>query len=77
MSTDERSEKLAKVMGAALQQKGATETPRALIETTLSNIATIDEALAEYQKAYGGDFANRQIQLSYAKGALEYLLIFL
>ncbi|HVP24285.1 MAG TPA: hypothetical protein VMS77_10290 [Conexivisphaerales archaeon] len=77
MGTDDRSEKLAKVMGATLQQKGATETPRAFIETTLNNIATVNEALAEYEKAYGGDFANRQIQLSYAKGALEYLLIFL
>ncbi len=77
MAVDDKSAKLMESMGAVFQQKGLTETPRALVEATLANIKTIDDALADYETKSGGDFANRRIQLSYGKGALEYLLIFL
>ena len=77
MTVDERGAKLIELMTAALEQKGITQTPRELVETTLNNIKMIDGVLAEYQKSKGEDFVNRQIQLAYGKGALEYLLIFL
>jgi hypothetical protein len=77
MAVDERGAKLIELMTAALEQKGITQTPRELVETTLNNIRMIDEVLAEYKKSKGEDFVNRQIQLAYGKGALEYLLIFL
>ncbi len=77
MAVDDRATKLLEVFGATLQQKGIAQPPRELVETTLNNIKTIEEALADYQNKHGGDFVNRQIQLSYGKGALEYLLIFL
>ncbi len=77
MAVDERGAKLTELMTAALEQKGITQTPRELVETTLNNIKMIDGVLAEYQKSKGEDFVNRQIQLAYGKGALEYLLIFL
>jgi hypothetical protein len=77
MAVDSRATKLLESIDTVLQQKGITETPRAFLEATLNNMKVIDEALAEYQKKNGEDFVNRQIQLSYGKGAIEYLLIFL
>jgi len=76
MAVDDRATKLTELMNAALQQKGSTQTPRELIQATLDNIKMIDDVLAEYQKVKGEDFVNRKIQLSYGKGALEYMLIF-
>jgi hypothetical protein len=53
------------------------ETPKGFVESMLNDIKTVDEALSEYQKKNGGELVSRQIQLSYGKGALEYLLMFL
>ena len=77
MAVDDRDKKLQEAFGTIFQQKGIADTPRAFVESMLSDVKTLDEALSEYQRKNGGEFVNRQIQLSYGKGALEHLLMFL
>ena len=77
MATDDRDKKLQEAFAAVFQQKGIVETPKAFVESILNDVKTLDEALSEYQRKNGGEFVNRQIQLSYGKGALEHLLMFL
>jgi GTP cyclohydrolase I len=77
MTVDDRGAKLLEALGQVLQQKGVVETPKGFVESMLNDIKTVDEALSEYQKKNGGELVSRQIQLSYGKGALEYLLMFL
>ena len=77
MSADDRDKKLQEAFGVVFQQKGMVETPRAFVESVLNGVKTLDEVLSEYQRKNGGEFVNRQIQLSYGKGALEHLLMFL
>jgi hypothetical protein len=77
MAIDDRGKKLLEAFGVVFQQKGIIETPRAFVESILNDVKTLDETLSEYQRKNGGEFVNRQIQLSYGRGALEHLLVFL